>query len=160
AKLVAGCGMSLDFHAERTQLLDEPPDFRAAGSDLVANLGAADHDRGVVHQYANDAAETDIGPLRRYGGACLAGASWGRFGDAGIITSRGLLPAGCHAVHLTQDLLGHDAQAHIPRRRGVRERPDGNEVPSRISIRANVLKRDSARTLHRNSPFQPRTVLH
>jgi len=53
--------MSGDVYAQSAQLLDQPPNFRAAGRNFVGDLGATHNDRRVFHQQANNAAEAKIG---------------------------------------------------------------------------------------------------
>src|SRR5580704_2300491 len=81
AQLVTGCGMTVDLDAQRAQLLNESPDLRAADADLVGNLGAADHYRGVIHQQADNAAQARVGLLCRHAGTQPASTSWDRFRD-------------------------------------------------------------------------------
>ena len=50
--------------AEAAQLLNQPPDLGTIGGNFLSDLGAADDDRGVLHQQAHDAAEAEVGGLR------------------------------------------------------------------------------------------------
>jgi len=87
AKLITGGRMPGDLNAERPKLLNETPDLRTARTDLIGDLGAADYNRRVVGQQANDAAETRVGFLGGRYANSSAGTSWRQFGDAGIISS-------------------------------------------------------------------------
>ncbi len=55
--------MPRDLDAKLAQLLNQSPYLGAAGADLFGDLGAADHDRGMVHQQAHDASQAGIGLL-------------------------------------------------------------------------------------------------
>jgi len=52
--------MAGDVHSQRAQLLDQAPDFRAAGSDLVGDLGAADDDGCVPGEQADNASQARV----------------------------------------------------------------------------------------------------
>ena len=71
-ELVTGRGMPRDLNSQRAQLLNQSPDLRAIGADLVGDLGAADDDGGVVHEQPDDPPQAQIRPLRRR--LCGAGA--------------------------------------------------------------------------------------
>jgi hypothetical protein len=45
--------------------LDQPPYLRSAAADFIGNLGSAYHDGGVIRQQAHNAAQAQIGGLRR-----------------------------------------------------------------------------------------------
>ena len=53
-QLVSGRGMPRDIDAQATQLLNQPPYLRPTGGNFLCNLGAADDDRRMLHQQAND----------------------------------------------------------------------------------------------------------
>src|SRR5512146_1381570 len=53
--------MSGDLNPVFAQLLHQAPNFRAAGSDLVGDLGSAHHDHGIVGKKANDVPEPRVG---------------------------------------------------------------------------------------------------
>ena len=72
-QLITGRRMSGDVNPERAQLLHQPPDLGAAGTDFVGDLGAADHDGGVVHQQTHNPSQSQIRLLRR--GFCDADAA-------------------------------------------------------------------------------------
>ena len=63
AQLVARCRMSRNIDAQRSQLLDEPPHFRAAGPKLLGNLGAAGDDRRVADEQTDDPPQANVGRL-------------------------------------------------------------------------------------------------
>src|SRR5215471_6876093 len=62
---ISGCRMSGNVDAEVTQLLHQSPHFGSRGTNLLGDLGAADNDRGIAHQEADDASEASIGLLGR-----------------------------------------------------------------------------------------------
>ncbi len=64
AQLISGGGMAGDIHAQAAQLLNQAPDFGAVGRNFLGDLRAADHDGGVLHQQAHDAAQAQVGGLR------------------------------------------------------------------------------------------------
>lgn len=73
--------MASDIDSEAAQLLDQAPDFGAAGADFFGDFcSARDHGR-VIHQEANDAAQAHVGGLVGAGRA----ANFFRDGDGGII---------------------------------------------------------------------------
>jgi hypothetical protein len=60
-QLIAGCGVSGNINAKAAELLNEAPDFRAAGADLAGDFSTADNHGGVIHEKLHDAAQVDIG---------------------------------------------------------------------------------------------------
>jgi len=73
--------MAGNLHAEVTQVLDSAPDFRARGAKLFRDARAADDDRGVIAQQADDATQARI---RRAVGARV-NAGWRSAGDKTIM---------------------------------------------------------------------------
>ena len=67
SQLVSGCGMARNVDSQRAQLLDQAPNFRAAGRNLFRNLGAAHHHHRVLHQQAHDVPQANVGGLRFVG---------------------------------------------------------------------------------------------
>ena len=82
AQLVSGGRMARDVNTQAAKLLDQTPDFGTSGADFVGDFRAADDDRSVVGQQANNAPETRVGFLGR--GRNLA-AGFGEALDAGIM---------------------------------------------------------------------------
>jgi hypothetical protein len=83
--------MSGDIDAQAAQLLDEAPDFGAAGGNFLSDFGAADHDGRVLHEEADDATETDVGGLGRGSARTewLTCANCGGLADAEIMRDSG-----------------------------------------------------------------------
>ena len=52
--------MPRDIDAQGAQLLNQPPNFRAARPDLFGNFGAADGHGSVAHQQAHDAPQANV----------------------------------------------------------------------------------------------------
>jgi hypothetical protein len=78
--------VSGDVDSKASQLLDETPDFRAVGGNLLRDLGAAYDDGGVLHEQAEDAAETEIrGDAGLRGHAVRFHANYFLLVDAGIM---------------------------------------------------------------------------
>ena len=65
------------------------PDLGAIGGNFLRDFGTADHHGRVLHEQANDAAETNVGSLfvrsRSHGPCQAAAANWGGALDAGIM---------------------------------------------------------------------------
>ncbi len=53
--------MPCNLNPQRAQLLHQAPDLRAAGADLLGDLGAAHDNGGVVHQQADNPPQAEIG---------------------------------------------------------------------------------------------------
>jgi len=53
--------MAGHIDSQAAQLLNQTPDFRAVRRDFLRDFWCADHDCGVLHQQAHDAAEANIG---------------------------------------------------------------------------------------------------
>jgi len=60
AKLVPGCGMPGDIHAQAPQLLNQPPYFGAVGADFLSELCAAHHNRGIARHHLDNAAQARV----------------------------------------------------------------------------------------------------
>src|SRR5208337_1777148 len=83
AQLIARRWMSRDIHAQPAQLLNQPPNFRAASSHFLRNLSAADHNGSVAHEQPDNAPQANIGSfMYRRQAASFCGSC-----DAGIINS-------------------------------------------------------------------------
>src|SRR5271169_1043199 len=91
--------MSGNVDAQAAQLLNQAPNFRAAGADLFGNLRAADDNDSVVHEQAHDAAEADV---RRFMHRRQA-ASFDGSGDGGIINSRWSFVVGRWQIEFPED---------------------------------------------------------
>lgn len=64
AQLISSGGMSGDVHTQPAELLDQPPDFRAAGRNFLRDLGSAHDYRRVLHQEPDDETQAQIGRLK------------------------------------------------------------------------------------------------
>jgi len=92
-QLISGRGMAGNINTGSAQLLNESPDFRAAGRNLFSDLGAADHNRRILHQQTYDQPQPEICRLllrrrtRPWGGSRhrFVLTSWTRLADAEII---------------------------------------------------------------------------
>ena len=88
AELVAGGGAPFYRDSERTELLDEAPDFGARDAEVAGEFGPAHDHSGVVHQQSNNPGQAGVGEMGGRGGR-LARASWSLRSDEGIMREEG-----------------------------------------------------------------------
>ena len=84
AELVAGGGVAFDFHAQRTQLLDEAPDLGARNVKVAGEFSSAHNHRGVIHQQADDPAKAGVAEMSGRE-RLFARTDWGFGGDGEIM---------------------------------------------------------------------------
>jgi hypothetical protein len=81
--------MAGDIDPEAAQLLNQAPDFKTIGGNFLRDFRSADHESGVLHQQAHDAAEAKIGGwFVRRGRECPrtpTASDWCRLRDVGIM---------------------------------------------------------------------------
>src|SRR5437016_2025802 len=63
AQVIRSSGIACHVNPEAAQLLKQSPDFGTAGRNFLGDRGAADYDRGMFHQQANDVTEAEINGL-------------------------------------------------------------------------------------------------
>src|ERR1700733_3886753 len=90
--------MARYLNPKPAQLLDQPPELRPAGGNLLSDLGTAHHHSSVFHQQPHDAPKPNVsrsmGGIISRGRACLgrsrtlACTSCSRFLNAGIMRER------------------------------------------------------------------------
>ena len=149
--MISSRGVAGYIDSQTSQLLNETPDFRPAGRNLLRDLGAADDDRRVSHQQAHDQAETGIRLLRRwregYGARGRAPANCAAFADVEIMRES----RRNNNVELL--LGGHHAHAHIHRLRRMCQQSDRNEVDPGLGIGAHIIQANPAGALDGNVAF-------
>lgn len=89
AQLISRGGMPSHIDSQTAQLLNETPNLGAARGNFLRDLGAADHDHGVLHEQAHDAAKALVRGLlavgRRRAFRRFSHTSFDGFADAEIM---------------------------------------------------------------------------
>src|SRR5579863_3231794 len=121
--------MPCNIDTQAAQLLNESPDFRAAGCDLLGNLRSAHDDRRVLHQETNDQSQAKIGGQRlvsRFAGCSLgpAGSRWLLRACCAWLADAEIMRESRGNNNVWPALGGNDAHAHIGRMSRVGKETD------------------------------------
>ena len=128
--------MTSHVNSQPPQLLDQAPNFGAAGGNVLGNLSAADDNGGVLHEGVHNPPQAKIGLLDFLS---TRSTFWVRLSDVEIIRE----PQRNNNRHLSRD----DAHADIGGVRGMGEQADRDEINAGIGVGTNIFQANASGAL-------------